>query len=133
MLRPLQNSDQAPQCLVGEAIADFYPAAVEQKQRQGARLMPCAYRTHGRSHLYLNQRIPTNAIVVETNLILKLFLQMAVKRAQCHPMTTAVLATSQTARSVRTCQPRNLRAVPTMNYHSNRSAHDNSPSQPRHD
>src|SRR5664280_2519538 len=130
-LQPLQNSDQPSQRLVVEAIADFHPATVEQQKRQSARPIPSAHRTHGRSHLYLNQRAPHNTIVAETDLLLKLFLQMTVQRAQCHPMTAAELATSQTARPVRTCHTRNLRAVPTMNYHSSLSAHDNSPSQSR--
>jgi hypothetical protein len=33
-------------------------------------------------------------------------------------MAAAELATPQTARSVQTCQPRNLRVTPTMNYRS---------------
>src|SRR5674476_972675 len=122
-LQPLQNSDQPSQRLVVEAIADFHPATVEQQKRQSARPIPSAHRTHGRSHLYPNQRAPHNTIVAETDLLLKLFL----------PMTAAELATSQTARPVRTCHTRNLRAVPTMNYPSSLSAHDNSPSQSRND
>src|ERR1019366_48386 len=106
-LRPLQNGDQPPQRLVVEAIADFHPATVEQQQRQSARPIPSAYRTHGCSHLYLNQRVPPRTFVAETGLLLKLFLQMTAQRAQCHPMTPTELATSQTARSVRTCHPRN--------------------------
>src|ERR1039457_3440240 len=132
-LRPLQNSDQPPQRLVVEAIADFHPATVEQQQRQSARPIPSTYRTHGSSHLYLNQRTPPNTIVAGTDIRLKLFLQMTVQRAQCHPMTPAELATSQIARPVRTRQTRNLRPIPTMNYHSSLSAHDNSPSQKRYD
>src|ERR1039458_1897438 len=132
-LQPPQNSDQPSQRLLVEALADFHPATVEQQQRQSARPIPSAYPTHGCSHLYFNQRAPHNTIVAEMGLLLKLFLQMPVQRAQCHPMTAAELATSQTARSVRTCHPRNLRATPTMNYHASLSAHDNSPSQPRHD
>src|ERR1039457_164574 len=132
-LRPLQNSDQPSQRLVVEAVADFHPATVEQQQRQSARPIPSAFRTHGCSHLYLNQRAPPNTIVAETGLLLKLLLQMTVQRAQVHPVMPPELATPQPARSVRTCPPRTLRATPTMNYHSSLSAHDNSPSQPRHD
>src|SRR5665213_77616 len=133
ILQPLQNRDQPLQRLVGESIADFHPSTVEQQQHQSARPILTTYRTHRSSHLYLNQRTPPNTIVAETDILLKLFLQMTVQRAQCHPMTAAELATPKTARSVRTYQSRNLRAIPTMNDHSSLSAHDNSPSQKRYD
>jgi hypothetical protein len=64
-------------------------------------------------------------------LLLLLFLQVTVQRAQCQAMAAAELATPQTARSVQTCQPRNLCVTPTMNYRYSLSAHDNSPSQPK--
>jgi hypothetical protein len=132
-LQTLHNNDQPSQRLVVEAIADFHPATVEQQQRQSARPIPTAYLIHARSKLYLNQRAPPSTIVVLTLHSLKLLLQMTAQRAQCHPMTAAELATSQTARSVQTCHPLNLRATTTMNYNPSLSAHDSSPSQLRHD
>src|ERR1035441_9871903 len=92
ILQPLQNRDQPLQRLVGESIADFHPSTVEQQQRQSARPILTTYRTHRSSHLYLNQRTPPNTIVAGTDILLKLFLQMTVQRAQCHPMTAAELA-----------------------------------------
>jgi hypothetical protein len=114
-LQLLQSSDQPPQRLVVEAIADFYPASVGQQHRQRARLIPSAYRTHGCSQFYLDQRTPTNTIGVAM-LLLLLFLQVTIQCAQCHAMTTAERTAPQPARSVQTRHPRNLRATATINY-----------------
>src|ERR1035438_860103 len=122
-LKPLQNSDQPSQRLVVEAIVDFHPATVEQQQRQSAMPIHTAHRIHRCSQLHLNQRVPPHTIVVCMVHVLKLLLQMTIKRAQCHPMTTAELAASQTARSVQACHPRNLRTITTLNYNSSFSAH----------
>jgi hypothetical protein len=130
MLPPLHNSNQPSQRLVVEAIADFHPAAVAQQHRQSDRPIPSASWTHRCSQFHLDQRTPANTIVTSI-VLLRLFLQATVQRAQCQAMTPAELATPQTARSVQTCQPRNLRATPTMNYRYRFSPHDNSPSQPR--
>src|SRR5260370_40476036 len=119
-LQPLQNSDQPSQRLVVEAIADFHLATVGQQHRQSARLIPRAYRTHGCSQFHLDQRPPANTTVT-SRLLLLLFLQATVQRAQCQAMAAAELATPQTARLVQTCQPRNLRVPPPMNYPSRRS------------
>jgi len=49
-------------------------------------------------------------------LLLLLFLQVTIQCAQCRAMTTAERTAPQPARSVQTCNPRNLRATATMNY-----------------
>jgi hypothetical protein len=128
-LKPLQNSNQPSQRLVVETFVNFHPATVEQQQCQSAIPIHSAHWIHRCSQLYLNQRAPPIIIVVWTVDLLKLLLQMTVQRAQCHPMTAAELATSQTARSVQTCHPHNLRTITTLNYNSCLSAHDSSPSQ----
>src|ERR1700694_745805 len=83
-----------------EAIADFHLATVGQQHRQSARLIPSAYRTHGCSQFHLDQRPPANTTVASMLLLLLLFLQVTVQRAQCQAMAAAELATPQTARSV---------------------------------
>src|ERR1017187_740117 len=132
ILKPLQDSDHPSQRLVVEAIVDFHPATIGQQQRQSATPIHTAHRIHRCSQLYLNQRAPPHTIVVWMVDVLKLLLQMTVQRAQCHPVTAAELATSQTACSVQTCYPRNLRTIATLNHNSSFSAHDSSPSQLTH-
>src|SRR5450631_4839088 len=122
-LRPLENSDQTSKRLIVESIADFHPTTVRQQHLQRCRPIKTRNWTYDIRQFHFDQSAPSNNIVVSTGILFKLSLQMTVQRAQCQTMTPAKLASPQSARSVRTCHPSNLRPTTTTNHNPSFSAH----------